>query len=70
MSNIFDNPSHCKLLEIPNIYFQVLSSQRNDTPLIHIVPLVYIWEVVVSAAVTDFSIKNNLVISYTIKRPI
>lgn len=37
-------------------------------PTIDIIPIVYIWAVVLLAAVTDISIKNGLIISGMIGR--
>lgn len=33
-------------------------------PLIHIILLIYIWVIILLMAMTDFLIKNGLVISY------
>lgn len=58
--------SYYKSLEIPNIYCQVLSRQRNNTLPTCIIFLIFIWVVVLSATITRFLIKNGLVIFYTI----
>ena len=57
-------------LGISNIYSQALSRPTNNIPSIYIISLVYIRAVVLLTAITGFPIKNSLVISFMMGRPV